>query len=163
MFLCGNFDGADLITWERKPSAQKMLNNAKAIFVEKCKEKMAYNYKKPMVRQLWYMNQVKELPKVEEVLEKMAEASMEDRQYFNAVVESNSKPLEKLMVAMLKQSEQMMALMLNMKNGMIGGGNLNAVKKQDKEEKCLNCHRKKHPGGASECQVDPKNTDNQQQ
>ena len=60
---------------------------------------------------------------------------MEYRQYVNAVVESNSKALEKLMEVMLKQSVQMIALMLSMKNRTAGRGNLNAEKKQAMEEK----------------------------
>ncbi len=40
-----------------------------------------------MTRQLGYLNQANEMPKVSEVLEQMAEASIEDRQV-NLVVES---------------------------------------------------------------------------
>lgn len=40
-----------------------------------------------MARQLGYLNQANEMPKVSEVLEQMAEASIEDRQLVNLVVE----------------------------------------------------------------------------
>lgn len=78
-------------------------------------------YRKATERQLGYANQSKEMPKVDEVLEKMVEESMEDRQFFNSVGESNTKVIEKLIDAFTKSQEQMATLMKSLTNKSANG------------------------------------------
>lgn len=85
MFLCNDFNEMDLTAWKQNLKADKTFNNAVICFKEKYKEKMSFW--KAMARQLGYLNQANEMPKVSEVLEQMAEASIEDRQLVNLVVE----------------------------------------------------------------------------
>lgn len=55
-----------------------------------------------MARQLGYLKQANETPKVSVVLEQMVEASIEDRQFVNVVVESNAKLSKTLIAQMVK-------------------------------------------------------------
>ena len=112
MFLCGHFDELELTTWERRIKEQKTLEDVKTYFGEKYREKMSF--RKATARQLGYVNQAREIPRFDEMLEKVAEASMEDRQYVNAMAENNNKAIERIMETMLEQSKQMMALMEKM-------------------------------------------------
>ena len=99
------------------------------------------------------------MPRIDEVLEKVAEASMEDHQYVNAIAENNNKAIERIMEAMLKQSKQMMAFMEKMTTNQNGKNKATPVNNVTNEEKCPMCKCKKHPGGVTECWADPKNAD----
>ena len=112
---------------------QKTLANAKTYCLEEYKEKMPF--RKVTARQLGYVKQANEMPKVEEVLEKMAETSIEDRQYINAAVEINNKAMEKLTEAMIKQSKQMTALVAKMSYKQISRANLMPAAQLSTEEK----------------------------
>ena len=72
------------------------------------------SFRKAVAKQLGYVNQSREISRIDEVLEKVAEASMEDCQYVNAIAENNNKAIERITEAMLEQSKQMTALMEKM-------------------------------------------------
>ena len=105
------------------------------------------------------MNQAREIPRIDEMLEKVAEASMEDCQYVNAVAEKNNKTIERIMETMLEQSKQMMALMEKMATNQNGRTKAGMVNNATNDDKCPLCKGKKHQGGVTECWADPKNAD----
>ena len=161
MFLCGHFDELELTAWERRAKEQKTLEDAKTYFGEKYREKMSF--RKATARQLGYVNQAREIPRFDEMLEKVAEASMEDRQYVNAMAENNNKASERIMETMLEQSKQMMALMEKMATNQNGRNKAVKVNNVTNDDKCPLCKRKKHQGGITECWADPKNADKRPQ
>lgn len=72
------------------------------------------SFRKATARQLGCVKQTKDMPNIDKVLDQLADVSIEDYQYRNAILKSDNKAMETFIEAIVEQSKQMMALVAKM-------------------------------------------------